>query len=67
LCCDLSSIVGLVLGVVGMRETKRTGQDGYAIALIGRSSADSRRRLDDLPAAVDRHLRQRLAVGAVTS
>jgi hypothetical protein len=34
-CCGLSSIVGLVLGVVGMRETKRTGQDGYAIALIG--------------------------------
>jgi hypothetical protein len=35
LCCGLPSIVGLVLGVVGMRETKRTGQDGYAIALIG--------------------------------
>jgi hypothetical protein len=29
------SIVGLILGVVGMRETKRTGQDGYALALIG--------------------------------
>lgn len=24
-----------MLGVVGMRETKRTGQDGYAMALIG--------------------------------
>ena len=35
LCCGLPSIVGLVLGVVGMRETKRTGQDGYPIALIG--------------------------------
>jgi Domain of unknown function (DUF4190) len=35
LCCGLPSIVGLVLGVVGMRETKRTGQDGYAIALVG--------------------------------
>ena len=35
LCCGLPSIVGLALGVVGMRETKRTGQDGYAIALIG--------------------------------
>jgi len=35
LCCGLPSIVGLVLGLVGMRETKRTGQDGYAIALIG--------------------------------
>jgi Domain of unknown function (DUF4190) len=34
-CCGLPSIVGLILGVVGMRETKRTGQDGYAIALIG--------------------------------
>jgi Domain of unknown function (DUF4190) len=35
LCCGLPSIVGLILGIVGMRETKRTGQDGYAIALIG--------------------------------
>jgi hypothetical protein len=35
LCCGLPSIAGLVLGVIGMRETKRTGQDGYAIALIG--------------------------------
>lgn len=35
LCCGLPSIVGLILGVIGMRETKRTGQDGYAIALIG--------------------------------
>ena len=34
-CCGLPSIVGLVLGVIGMRETKRTGQDGYTIALIG--------------------------------
>src|ERR671931_277330 len=34
-CCGLPSIAGLVLGVIGMRETKRTGQDGYAIALIG--------------------------------
>jgi hypothetical protein len=34
-CCGLPSIVGLVLGVVAMRETKRTGQDGYAIALVG--------------------------------
>ena len=34
-CCGLPSIVGLVLGVVAMRETKRTGQDGYAIALAG--------------------------------
>ena len=35
LCCGVPSIVGLVLGVVAMRETKRTGQDGYAIALVG--------------------------------
>jgi hypothetical protein len=34
-CCGLPSIVGLILGIAGMRETKRTGQDGYAIALIG--------------------------------
>ena len=34
-CCGLPSIVGLILGVIGMRETKDTGQDGYAIALIG--------------------------------
>jgi Domain of unknown function (DUF4190) len=33
LCCGLPSIVGLVFGIVGMRETRRTGQDGYAIAL----------------------------------
>ena len=35
LCCGLPSIMGLILGVIGMRETKCTGQDGYAIALIG--------------------------------
>jgi hypothetical protein len=34
-CCGLPSIAGLILGIVGMRETKRTGQDGYPIALIG--------------------------------
>ena len=28
-------VTSLILGVIGMRETKRTGQDGYAIALIG--------------------------------
>jgi hypothetical protein len=35
LCCGLPSIVGLIFGVIAMRETKRTGQDGYAIALVG--------------------------------
>jgi hypothetical protein len=34
-CCGLPSIVGLILGVIAMRETRRTGQGGYAIALIG--------------------------------
>jgi hypothetical protein len=34
-CCGLPSIVGLVLGVVALRETKRTGQDGFALAMVG--------------------------------
>lgn len=33
LCCALPSIVGIILGVMAMRETKRTGQDGYGLAL----------------------------------
>lgn len=32
-CCGLPSIVGLVLGLVAMRETRRTGQDGYGLAV----------------------------------
>jgi hypothetical protein len=35
LCCGLPSIAGPVLGIIAMRETKRTGQDGYGIALAG--------------------------------
>jgi hypothetical protein len=35
LCCGLSSIAGLILGVIAMRETKRTGQEGYGMALAG--------------------------------
>jgi hypothetical protein len=35
LFCGLPSIVGLVLGVIAMRETKRTGQEGYGLALSG--------------------------------
>jgi hypothetical protein len=35
MCCGLPSVAGLILGVIAMRETKRTGQDGYAIALVG--------------------------------
>lgn len=33
--CGLPSIVGLVLGVLAMRETKRTGQEGHGLALAG--------------------------------
>jgi Domain of unknown function (DUF4190) len=35
LCCGLPSIAGLIMGIIGMRETRRTGQEGYAIALVG--------------------------------
>lgn len=35
LVCGVPSVVGLVLGVIAMRETKRTGQDGYGLALAG--------------------------------
>jgi hypothetical protein len=34
MCC-VSSIAGLILGVMAMRETKRTGQEGYGLALAG--------------------------------
>ena len=34
MCC-LPAIPGLILGIAAMRETKRTGQDGYALALAG--------------------------------
>jgi hypothetical protein len=33
--CGLPSIVGLILGVIAIRETRRTGQDGYGLALGG--------------------------------
>ena len=35
LFCGLPSIAGIVLGVIAMRETRRTGQDGYGMALAG--------------------------------
>lgn len=35
LCCGLPSIAGIVLGAIAMRETRRTGQDGYTMALVG--------------------------------
>jgi hypothetical protein len=33
--CGLPSIAGLILGVIAMRETKRTGQEGHGMALAG--------------------------------
>lgn len=33
--CGLPSIIGLILGLIAMRDTRRTGQDGYGIALAG--------------------------------
>ena len=33
--CGLPSIAGVILGVIAMRETKRTGQDGHGMALAG--------------------------------
>ncbi|OBA94235.1 hypothetical protein A5662_19725 [Mycobacteriaceae bacterium 1482268.1] len=33
--CGLPSIAGLVLGIIAMRECRRTGQDGYGLALAG--------------------------------
>jgi hypothetical protein len=35
LCCAPLAIVGLVLGVLAMRETKRSGQAGWGMALAG--------------------------------
>jgi hypothetical protein len=31
--CGLPSIAGLILGIMAMRECRRTGQDGYGLAL----------------------------------
>ena len=35
LLCGFPSIVGLILGIIAMRETRKTGQDGYGLALAG--------------------------------
>ncbi|MGO4444170.1 DUF4190 domain-containing protein [Mycobacterium sp. 2YAF39] len=35
LCCAPLALVGLILGAIALRETKRTGQDGYGMALAG--------------------------------
>ena len=34
-CCGFTAIPGVILGVIAMRETKRTGQEGWGIALAG--------------------------------
>jgi hypothetical protein len=34
-CCGATGFIGVILGIVGMRESKRTGQEGYGIALTG--------------------------------
>jgi hypothetical protein len=33
--CGVPSIVGVILGIIAMRETKRTGQEGHGMALAG--------------------------------
>ena len=33
--CGLPSIAGLILGIIAMRECRRTGQDGYGLASGG--------------------------------
>ncbi|MBB3605800.1 hypothetical protein FHT40_005487 [Mycolicibacterium sp. BK556] len=35
LLCGLPSIAGIILGIIAMRETKRTGQDGFGLAVAG--------------------------------
>jgi hypothetical protein len=35
LVCCVSAIPGVILGIAAMRETKRTGQEGYGLALAG--------------------------------
>jgi Domain of unknown function (DUF4190) len=35
LACGIPSVVGAILGIIAMQETKRTGQDGYGLALAG--------------------------------
>ena len=33
--CGSTSIVSLILGIIAMRDTKRSGQDGYGLAVAG--------------------------------
>jgi len=34
-CCGVPSVAGLIIGLIAMRETRRTGQEGYGLALAG--------------------------------
>ena len=64
--CGLPSIVGLILGIIAMRESKRTGQDGYGIALAGTIIGGVLTALLVLYLVlVDRRGRQRMPVGAI--
>jgi hypothetical protein len=35
LCCGIPSIVAVILGVLAMSQTRRTGQEGFGLALAG--------------------------------
>jgi len=35
MCCGVSAIAGIILGIIAMKETKRTGQDGFGLAVAG--------------------------------
>lgn len=32
--CGVPSIIGLIIGIIAVHETRRTGQDGYRLALV---------------------------------
>jgi Domain of unknown function (DUF4190) len=33
--CGVTSIIAVIIGIIAMRDTKRSGQDGFGIALAG--------------------------------
>jgi hypothetical protein len=35
LCCGAPAFIGIILGVIGIRQTRQTGQQGYGLALAG--------------------------------